>query len=180
MAHEKEEEKWKGKACTTLKDLTAEELWPLFEDFLSIHKWLPGVDACTLVEGVSGEPGCVRYCTGTAVPTDGSDDTLTSWVKEKLLLIDPVERCISYEVIEGNVGFESYIATIKVLSDSSEDAQENGDDHKGSTVEWSYVVNPVPGWKSEDLASYIDSILQTMAKRMEEALLQTKIIVLDN
>ncbi|KAI3902293.1 hypothetical protein MKW92_014646 [Papaver armeniacum] len=169
-----EEQKWKGKACTNLKDITAEEIWPFFEDFLSINKWLPGVDACTLVEGVSGEPGCVRYCTGTAVPADGSDDeSVISWVKEKLLSIDPVERCISYEVIEGNVGFESYIATIKVFSDSSDQGtQENG--QSGSMIEWGYIVNPIPGWKSEDLASYIDATLLAMAKRMEEALLQAK------
>lgn len=166
-----EEQKWKGKATTNLKDLTAEEVWPFFEDFLSIHKWLPGVDACSLVEGVSGEPGCVRYCTGTAVPTDGSDESVISWVKEKLLSIDPVEKCISYEVIEGNVGFESYIATIKISS-GSEDTQENG--QSGSMIEWGYIVNPIPGWKSEDLASYIDTILHTMVKRMEEALLQAK------
>lgn len=96
---------------------------------------------------------------------------MISWVKEKLLSIDPVERCISYEVIEGNVGFESYIATIKISS-GSEDTQENG--QSGSMIEWGYIVNPIPGWKSEDLASYIDSILHTMVKRMEEALLQAK------
>ncbi|KAI3945269.1 hypothetical protein MKX01_035030 [Papaver californicum] len=171
MPNETEEEKWEGKACANLKDNTAEEVWSFFEDFLSIHKWLPGVDACTLVEGVAGEPGCVRYCTGTSIPTDGSDESVTSWVKEKLLSIDPIQRCISYEVIEGNVGFESYIATITVSS-GSEDTQENG--QSGSMIEWEYVVNPIPGWKSEDLGFYIDSTLHTMAERMQEALLLTK------
>ncbi|OVA20240.1 Polyketide cyclase/dehydrase [Macleaya cordata] len=167
MAHEPQQ-KWEGKASAKLIGHPANQVWPLFEDFLTIHKWLPGVDTCNLVEGVPGQPGCIRYCSGTAVPSDGIDEAPISWVKENLLSIDSIQRCISYEVIEGNIGFENYIATIKLVSVEDQDGQS------GSEIEWSFVVDPIKGWRFEDLVSYVDSSVHAIAKRMEEALEASK------
>ncbi|KAF8400888.1 hypothetical protein HHK36_014191 [Tetracentron sinense] len=125
--------KWEGKACAKLKGPTAEKVWSLLEDFSSIHKWLPGLKTCRLEEGVSGQVGCVRYCSNWEEPE--------KWVKEKLVTMDPIERCFSYEVIDNNMGFNSYVATIKVMEAA------DGDDHKpaGCMIEWSFLADPVEG-----------------------------------
>ncbi|KAG2319554.1 hypothetical protein Bca52824_012767 [Brassica carinata] len=82
-------------------------------------------------------------------------------------MIDPVERCLSYEVLENNVGFRSYVATVKVTT------VDGGDESDGGTVcrlEWSFVSDPVDGWKKEDLESFVDFFLKHWANKMEKNL----------
>ncbi|KAF8407091.1 hypothetical protein HHK36_006216 [Tetracentron sinense] len=157
--------KWEGKVCAKLTGHSADQVWPLLEDFFSLHKWIPTLDTCRQVEGVLGQPGCIRYCAGNVLPSDGSGETMINWATEKLLAIDPVKRCFSYEIVENNIGFNSYVATMKVLKDEEEE---------GCKIEWLFVVDPVEGWKLEDLVSFYNSSLQVMAKRMEEALQATE------
>ena len=57
-------------------------------------------------------------------------------------MINPIERCISYEIMENNVGFKSYMATIEVLP-------INGDGQNGCKIEWSFVADPIEGWRLE-------------------------------
>ncbi|KAL5850502.1 hypothetical protein ACOSQ4_008515 [Xanthoceras sorbifolium] len=166
MAEERQP-KWEGKASAEIASLKAEQVWSCLEDFCNLHKWLPVLDTCSQVEGVPGQPGLIRYCTSTQISSssDGKDDddqksstTTTKWANEKLLMIDPIQRCLSYEVIDSNVGFNGYVATVNV----------SPIDGGGCTIEWSYVADSVDGWRPEDLASYIDYCLQYMAKKMEE------------
>ncbi|XP_010249530.1 PREDICTED: lachrymatory-factor synthase-like [Nelumbo nucifera] len=160
--------KWEGKASANLTGPTADQVWPLLEDFFSIHKWLPACDICERVEGVSGQPGCIRYTAGNSISSGtATGEETVSWAKEKLVAIDSKERWFSYEVTENNIGFNSYVATIKVfpLKDDVEDEGEHG-----CEIEWSFVTDPIEGWALESLLSYIHSSLQVMAKRMEEAL----------
>ncbi|TKY74535.1 Lachrymatory-factor synthase [Spatholobus suberectus] len=152
--------KWEGKAVVELASTGAELVWPALEDFCNLHKWIP-IDTCYQVEGLPGQPGLVRYC-GSAVKgvgDDAAETTTVMWVKEKLLAIDPVRRCLSYEILENNVGFKSYVATLKVLP-------ING---SGCKIEWGFVSDPVEGWSYQDLKSYVESSLQSMAKKIELA-----------
>lgn len=152
-------QKWEGKASVELKGPKAEQVWPLLEDFFSLNKWFPTLTTCLPLEGVSGQPGCVRYCAGFKTPARDINDETLNWTKQKLLSIDPNEMTFSYSIIESNVGFNSYISTIKVLPREG-----------GCNVEWQYEVEPVEGWTSEMVYSFISSGLQVMAKRMEDAL----------
>ncbi|KAJ6406411.1 hypothetical protein OIU74_028339 [Salix koriyanagi] len=153
--------KWEGKATAELKGPTADQVWPFFEDFCNLQKWLPGVDTCYQVEGEPGQPGLVRYCSSSTISSDRShEETQVKWVKEKLVMIDRIERCLSYEIIENNVGFKSYVATIKVLPVND-----------GCKIEWSYVADPIEGWPVDDFNSYISSSLQFMGQKMEQAAL---------
>ncbi|KAF9613554.1 hypothetical protein IFM89_008945 [Coptis chinensis] len=154
--------KWEGKVSAKLTGPKPDQVWPLLEDFFSIHKWLPSIDTCHKVDGISGQPGCIRYCSSTS--SDGSGSQMTSWVTERLLTIDKTDRSLSYEVVDSNMGLNSYVATIKV--------SEEGNNHQvGCLIEWSFEVDPVKGWRLEDLVSYVDSSLQGMTERMENALL---------
>ncbi|XP_010051571.1 lachrymatory-factor synthase [Eucalyptus grandis] len=94
-----------------------DQLWPLLEDFFSLHKWVTTIDTCYGVEGVSGEPGCVRYCAGARSSADGSEDVFTDWALEKLLATDPVNKSFTYEIVDcNNVGFKSLAATMKLTA----------------------------------------------------------------
>ncbi|KAK0572495.1 hypothetical protein LWI29_032340 [Acer saccharum] len=167
---EERQPKWEGKTSVEIASLKPEQAWPCIEDFCNIHKWFPSIDACYQVEGEPGKPGLIRYCATTTqtFSSDGTGDhddqkstttTTTKWAKEKLLMIDPIQRCLSYEVIDSNIGFKSYVATSKVLPII------NG---CGCKIEWSFVADPVEGWSQEGLASVIDHCVQFMAKKMEQ------------
>lgn len=148
--------KWEGKASVELKTTKADKIWPFFEDFCTIHKWLPTIDTCHQVEGVYGQPGLVRYCESSPSSQPNND---IKWCHEKLISIDPVERCLSYEIKENNVGFTYYVAELKVNEFES-----------GCKIEWLFVSDPVEGWRSEDLRGYIESCLNFMAERMEQVI----------
>ncbi|XP_041006350.1 lachrymatory-factor synthase-like [Juglans microcarpa x Juglans regia] len=157
MAHQNQP-KWKGKANAKVEGPKAEQVWPLLEDFFGLNKWFPTLSTCLPVEGISGQPGCVRYCAGFKTPVNNGEE-IVNWTKQKLLSIDKTELTFSYSIIDGNVGFNSYVTTIKVVPNED-----------GCIVEWWYEVEPVEGWTQEDLKTFISSGLLVMAKRMEEAL----------
>ncbi|XP_010432645.1 PREDICTED: lachrymatory-factor synthase-like [Camelina sativa] len=150
--------KWEGKHVAQVNGVTAEKVWSVFSDFCNIHEWFPALDTCYRVQGTDGEPGLVRYCASTKT----KDEETTKWAKERLVKIDLIGRCLSYEILENNVGFKSYVSTVRVMP-------EDGDDQV-SRIEWSFVADPVDGWKKEDLESYVDFCLQHMAKKMELSL----------
>ncbi|KAI4377086.1 hypothetical protein MLD38_014772 [Melastoma candidum] len=157
--------KWYGCAAAELAGPTADQIWPFLEDFFGLDKWFPTLTTCIPVEGVQGEPGCVRYCAGfrTPVDQDGETDRL-NWTKQKLLTIDPGERVFSYSIVDGNVGFRSYVSTVGVVPNEG-----------GCSIVWEYEVDPVEGWKPEDLDRFIGNGLEVMARRMEETVLHQQL-----
>ncbi|XAR53374.1 hypothetical protein NMG60_11021911 [Bertholletia excelsa] len=155
---ENQPKKWEGKASAELATSRAEQVWPLLEDFFGLNKWFPTLTTCLPVHGVSGEPGCVRYCAGFKTPVN-SGDKVVNWTKQKLLSIDPENLIFSYSIIDGNVGFNSYVSTVQVVPKE-----------EGCKIERWYEVEPVEGWNPEDLDHFIGSGLQTMAQRMEAAI----------
>lgn len=148
--------KWEGKATAKLKP-TAKDVWPLLEDFCSLHKWLPTIDTCFKVD--DGKSGLVRHC--AASPRGG--DPEVRWCRERLTGIDPVGKWLSYEVVDNNMGFKSYKSTLKVVP-------TDGGDEFGCQIEWSFVADPVEGLSCDDLAKYVGIGLQGMAQNMERAL----------
>ncbi|XP_011019591.1 PREDICTED: lachrymatory-factor synthase [Populus euphratica] len=167
MAEETPQIKWEGKSIVELKGPTADQIWPLLEDFCNINKWFPSIDVCNHVDGELGKPGLTRYCASKTLSTYGSyDEAEVRWVKERLLMINPTEKCLSYEVLENNSGFKSYVATMKVLEINGSDAGENG-----CKIEWSFIADPVEGWTLEDFSSFINFCLQSMGKNMEQDVL---------
>lgn len=151
-------EKWEGKASIDVPNARADQAWSLLSNFCSLHLWLPAVDVCEKVAGVEGQPGCVRYC--ATAPGDGGE--LVWWAKEELLGFDPVERSYCYEVTDNNIGFGRYTATFKVLEEEEGEA--------GCKLEWSFESEAVKGWTQESLTAHLQTGLEGMAKRVEEAL----------
>lgn len=159
--------KWEGKASAELKWCKAEQVWPLLEDFFGLDKWFPTLSVCLPVEGLSGQVGCVRFCAGFKTPVDNDHNKTAdekemrvNWTKQKLLSIDPTRMAFSYSIVDGNVGFNSYISAVEVVPQGKD----------GCRIEWKYEVEPVEGWKPEYLEGFISNGLKVMASRMEETL----------
>ncbi|KAM1312934.1 hypothetical protein ACFX2F_017029 [Malus domestica] len=148
--------KWQGKASAELKRMSPERAWPALANFCNLHKWFPTVSACRQVEGVPGQPDLFRYC--ASAPVDYDESTI-KWSEEKLLTIDPIQRRLSYEVTESNLGFKSYVATKQLV------AMDSGD---GCRIEWSFVSDPIEGWGLDDFLSYLDSSVQLIGKTIME------------
>ncbi|XP_048133949.1 lachrymatory-factor synthase-like [Rhodamnia argentea] len=162
---EETQPRWEGKAIAELKGPTPDQVWPFLADFCNLHKLLPSIDTCRQVEGVPGQPGLVRYCASTAASGDDSDPSKIKWANERLLVMDPSNKCFSYEVLDNNVGFKNYAATVRVMPNSDGDGKMGG-----CMIEWSFVSDPVEGWELQDLSSYVDFCLQSMAKKIASAI----------
>jgi hypothetical protein len=63
--------------------------------------------------------------------------------------------------VDSNIGFESYVSTIKIVPQGDEGDQD------GCMIEWSFTVNKMEGWVLDDLVRKYEVGLQRMAKRME-------------
>ncbi|KAL1532527.1 lachrymatory-factor synthase-like [Salvia divinorum] len=157
MEEANENPKWEGKATAKLLRPTANEVWPLLEDFCSLHKWLPTIDTCFKVVDDDEDNGLVRHC--AASPQDGSDSE-AQWCRERLTGMDPAGKWLSYEVVDSNMGFKNYKSTMKVVP-------IDGGDDLGCQIEWSFETDPIEGLSCEDLAKYVGIGLQGMALNME-------------
>ncbi|CAN4076638.1 unnamed protein product [Withania somnifera] len=151
---------WEGKSIANLKGPKAEQVWPLLEDFFNFHNWLPTIDTCYQV---NDKDGIIRYCASSASPPSDGGEEIIKWCHERLLTVDKIGRCLSYEALDNNMGISSYVATFKVLS-------SEGADESGCQIEWSFVAAPVDGLTLECFLGYVDSSLQVMAEKIEKAL----------
>lgn len=159
------QQKWKAKFSTRLGKARADQIWPLFQDFFGVHKWFPGLPTSHGIHGANGEPGCIRYCSGFQLIREETNNESSlsnlSWSKERLVAIDHAHMTFTYEMVDCNIGFKSYVSTIKVVP-----GDEGGG---GCTVEWCISLDPVVGWKLEDLVVKYEVGLELMVKKMEEA-----------
>ncbi|KAK1267357.1 Lachrymatory-factor synthase [Acorus gramineus] len=149
---------WEGMATATLINTTADQAWSLMKNFTGLDKILPAVQTCYKVEGVDGEPGCVRYAAGKVTGPGGKE--LFVWAKERLIETDPVNRFYRYEMVESNVGFRRYFGWLG--------AKEGGGGGGGCVIEWSYVADPIEGWTKEEFDGFLEGGLEAMARRIEE------------
>ncbi|KAE9602319.1 putative polyketide cyclase/dehydrase, START-like domain-containing protein [Lupinus albus] len=85
--------RWEGKVSAKLKNTSAEQAWALVKDFFNLHKRFPTLATCYGIHGTNGEPGCIRYCAGSSIPSNGS--VTVSWSKEKLVAVDDVDRILN-------------------------------------------------------------------------------------
>ncbi|XP_010429583.1 PREDICTED: lachrymatory-factor synthase-like [Camelina sativa] len=163
MEEASREEKWQAKVSAILTKTKPDQIWPLFTDFFNLNKWLPTLGTCHGVHGNNGELGCIRFCSGSSIGSNGVTSAV-GWSKEKLVAIDPVERVMRYEIVESNIGFESYVSTVKISPCGEVE------DIDGCVIEWSFTVDPVRGLSLDNLVKKYEKALGVIAKNMEEAL----------
>ncbi|KAF3788876.1 hypothetical protein EJ110_NYTH15393 [Nymphaea thermarum] len=94
---QQQQDMYEGKMKATIKEATADQVWPLIADFCGIHRWMPSVDA-RLDGGVAGVVGCIRYSTlKNLSPVNGES---IGWERERLTSIDHASRKLSYVVVD--------------------------------------------------------------------------------
>lgn len=155
---------WQGKVSAKVRGATAEQVWPLIADFFGLDKWHPGVDTCRRLDGPGG---AIRYCERRVRHETTGEIIAVRWAKERLIETDPIERRLSYEVQENNVGFRRWIATAQVVS--SDAKGQNG--NYGCEIIWLFGGEPMQGWTYQQIVAYYDSSLTGIAKNIEHALL---------
>ncbi|XP_004501142.1 lachrymatory-factor synthase-like [Cicer arietinum] len=166
MAKEIKQKKWEGKDTVEIRGVDGEIVWHVLEDFCNLHKWIP-IDTCYKIGGIEGQPGLIRYCASAKKGVTKDAEPTIKWFKEKLLKIDPIQRCLSYEIVDNNMGFKNYVAIMKVLP-----LQINGGDDgksEGCMIEWSCVCDPIEGWSLQDLNNYIGSFLKSLGNKIQLA-----------
>ncbi|XP_074277288.1 lachrymatory-factor synthase [Silene latifolia] len=152
-------EKWEGKVSSTVRGTRADEIWPLFKDFFNLHKWFPTLSTSYGIHGINGVPGCIRYCLGNSINATNS----VSWSKERLIAVDEVNMSLSYEIVDSNIGFNSYVSTIRIIPVIA-------DTGNGCVIEWCFTVDPVQGLTFEDLLRKYQVGLHKMVKTMQHSL----------
>ncbi|KAK9099057.1 hypothetical protein Syun_026102 [Stephania yunnanensis] len=165
MEAEEVSKKWEGRVSAKVRGPRAEQVWTLLQDFFNFHNYFPSLATCHGIQGISGEPGCVRYCSGSSIRS--SDGHSGSWSQERLVAVDAKQRSFSYEISESNIGFKSYVATMKVVDI---DEEEEGELKGLCVIEWSFEVEAVEGWELDDLVSMYQAGLVCMARRIEDLL----------
>ncbi|KAL3650788.1 hypothetical protein CASFOL_007191 [Castilleja foliolosa] len=163
-------QKWEAKVSTSLERAKPQQIWPLFEDFFGLQKWFPGLPTCHGIEGVNGQPGCIRFCSGFGLKKQKDDinnaesNSSLSWSKERLVAVDRAQMTLTYEMVDSNIGFKSYVSTVKVVA---------GDDAGGggTIVEWWISLDPVVGLRLEDLVVKYEVGLKLMVNKMEAAIM---------
>lgn len=144
-------EKWQGLVSTKLNSIQPDQAWSTLGDFFNLHKFLPSLATCHKVEGSDN----VRYCAGEP------DQTGTvSWAKERLVEFNPIKRSYSYEIIESNMGFGSYLAELRVVEC----------DDGGCKIEWGFECEPILGWTRSGFVEYLEGAVKGIAKGVEDAL----------
>ncbi|OMO86672.1 Polyketide cyclase/dehydrase [Corchorus olitorius] len=167
--------KWEAKVSARLRKASAEEVWPVYTDFFNFGKWFPGLATCYGVHGTNGEPGCIRYVSGFSISSQkgsgGADKGSLRWAKERLVAVDHGERRLSYEIVDGNIGFNSYVATVKIvpLPGGTGGYHDDDDGQDGCVIEWSFTVDPVEGLNLDDMKTKFEVGLQGVVKRIEDA-----------
>ncbi|XP_022730601.1 lachrymatory-factor synthase-like [Durio zibethinus] len=162
--------KWDAKVSARLTRASADQVWAVYTDFFNFHKWFPGLPSCHGIHGTNGELGCIRLCSGFSISSDGGghDRGSEKWAKERLIAIDHIGRSLSYQMVDSNIGFNSYVATVKIVPGG-----DDGHDHQdGCVIEWSFTVDPVEGWQLDDMKKKYEVGLQGLAKRIEDAIFE--------
>lgn len=86
---------------------TAEQVWQVVRDFNGLPEWHPAIASSEIEgNGSSAEVGCVRHLT----LGDGGA------VRERLTVLDDLDRSYTYEILEGPFPVRSYLATIRVAA----------------------------------------------------------------
>ncbi|KAK6927337.1 Polyketide cyclase/dehydrase [Dillenia turbinata] len=137
----------------------------MVKDFFNLHRYFPTLTTCYGVLGSNGEPGCIRYCAGSSMQSY-DQDSMIGWSRERLLSVDHDDKSITYEIVDCNIGFKSYVSTVRIIPGVG--------DQDGCMIEWIFTVDPVENWRLEDLVMKSEVGLRSMGKKMEEIVAHQK------
>ncbi|KAK1415514.1 hypothetical protein QVD17_31297 [Tagetes erecta] len=91
---------------------TYRKVWSIVSQTERLPEWMPMVETCTHLKGTEGEPGYVRLVSGFMFPQEDGD---RSWIKERLVSMDPLTHSYVYKMEASNVGLDGSINTLKLV-----------------------------------------------------------------
>lgn len=118
---------------------------------------MPMVENCTKLAGEEGNPGYVRLVSGFMFPQDDGD---RSWIKERLVLMDPAAFSYVYRMEGSNVGLDGSVNSLRLV-DYGEDT---------TLVDWSFEINPVEGASEDGIIDYLGFVYKSCISGIEGAI----------
>lgn len=115
------------------------------------------IERCTDLDGKEGIPGYVRLVSGFMFPEEDGD---RSWIKEKLISMEPSSHSSVYKMEASNVGLDGSVNSLKLT--------DYGDN--STHVNWSFEINPLEGACEDDLIDYLGFLYKSCINRIEAAL----------
>ncbi|XP_051121827.1 uncharacterized protein LOC127245143 [Andrographis paniculata] len=148
--------KWHG-SVQAIVNAPIEKVWSIVSHSSRLHEWMPMVEKCTSVSGQEGIPGYVRLVSGLMFP---QKDRGMSWIKERLILIDPLLHTYTFQMEESNIGLDGSLNSLKLI--------DYGD---GTTlVDWKYDIDPANGMSKDNIIDYLGYLYKSCINRIEGAL----------
>ncbi|KAI3734948.1 hypothetical protein L6452_14430 [Arctium lappa] len=150
------ENQWQG-SVGGIVDAPIEKVWSMVSQASRLPEWMPMVETCTHLQGVEGVSGYVRLVSGFMFPQEDGD---RSWIKERLISMDPSSFSFVYRMEASNVGLDGSENSLKLI--------DYGD---GSTlVDWSFEISPVEGVSEEGLIDYLGFLYKSCIKKIVGAI----------
>nr|XP_010923247.1 uncharacterized protein LOC105046377 [Elaeis guineensis] len=118
---------------------------------------MPMVENCTRLDGEEGVPGYVRLVSGFMFP---QDDGERSWIKERLVLMDPASFSYVYRLEASNVGLDGSVNSLQLVDYGEET----------TLVDWSFEIDPVQGAQEETIIYYLAFLYKSCINRIEGAI----------
>ncbi|XP_039004292.1 uncharacterized protein LOC120131351, partial [Hibiscus syriacus] len=148
--------KWRGSVCGIV-DSPLDKVWSVVSQTKRLSQWMPMVERCTDLAGDEGVPGYVRLVSGFMFP---QHDRERSWIKERLVAIDPTSHSYVYKMEASNVGLDGSVNSLKLM--------DYGD---GSTlVNWSFEIDPLEGTIEDSIIDYLGFLYKSCINRIQCAI----------
>ncbi|KAK9913684.1 hypothetical protein M0R45_037494 [Rubus argutus] len=149
-------EKWRG-SVGGIVEAPIEKVWSMVSQTKRLTEWMPMVERCTALAGDEGVPGYVRLVSGFMFP---QDDGERSWIKEKLVSIDPSQHKYVYKLEASNVGLDGSVNSVKLV--------DYGND--STLFDWSFELNPLQGTCEDSIIDYLGFLYKSCINRIEAAI----------
>ncbi|XP_021295390.1 uncharacterized protein LOC110424982 [Herrania umbratica] len=148
--------KWQG-SVSGIVDSPLDQVWTIVSQTKRLSEWMPMVERCTDVEGDEGIPGYVRLVSGFMFP---QQDGERSWIKERLVAMDPTSHSYVYKMEASNVGLDGSVNSLKLI--------DYGDD--STLVNWSFEIDPLEGALEDNIIDYLGFLYKSCVNRIQGAI----------
>ncbi|KAK3024646.1 hypothetical protein RJ639_044262 [Escallonia herrerae] len=156
LENKQEHKKWHG-LVGGLVDAPIDKVWTMLSRSNRLPEWMPMVERCTDLDGEEGLPGYVRLVSGFMFPQEDGD---MSWIKERLVSMDPTSHRYVYRMEASNVGLDGSENALKLV--------DYGDD--STLVDWSFEINPLEGACEDSIIDYLGFLYKSCINRIDSAI----------
>ncbi|KAJ8764180.1 hypothetical protein K2173_005105 [Erythroxylum novogranatense] len=153
---EDQEKKWCG-SVGGLVDAPIDTVWSMVSQTKRLPEWMPMVERCTDLEGEEGVAGYIRLVSGFMFPQEDGD---RSWIKERLVSIEPLLHSYVYKMEASNVGLDGSVNRLRLF--------DYGDD--STLVDWSFEISPLEGASMDSTIDYLGFLYKSCINRIAGAI----------